>query len=79
MVHEIYGDTLFTPEKECLEEFPSPETLRKRFIISTKPPKEYLKAKETKGKGNESKDKDSEAWGGEIASSDDNKVDIYMP
>ncbi|XP_023748569.1 phosphoinositide phospholipase C 2 isoform X1 [Lactuca sativa] len=71
MVHEIYGDTLFTPEKECLEEFPSPESLKKRFIISTKPPKEYLKAKETKPKGNESKEKDAEAWGGEIASSDD--------
>ncbi|KAI3751286.1 hypothetical protein L2E82_22334 [Cichorium intybus] len=75
MVHEIYGDTLFTPDKECLEEFPSPESLRKRFIISTKPPKEYLKAKETKPKGNGSKEKDAEVWGGEIASSDDK---LYM-
>lgn len=71
MVHEIYGDTLFTPDKECLEEFPSPESLKNRFIISTKPPKEYLKAKETKAKGNESKEKDAGVWGGEIASSDD--------
>lgn len=76
MVHQIFGDMLFTPDKECLEEFPSPESLRKRVIISTKPPKEYLKGEKTKEKGNGSQEKDSsvEAWGGEIPSSLEDKV-----
>ncbi|MFS7968748.1 putative phosphoinositide phospholipase C [Helianthus anomalus] len=77
MVHQIFGDKLFTPDKECLDEFPSPESLKKRFIISTKPPKEYLKAEKTKDKGNESHEKDSstEAWGGEIPNAFDDKDD----
>ncbi|KAI7744582.1 hypothetical protein M8C21_017209 [Ambrosia artemisiifolia] len=77
MVHQIFGNMLFTPDKECLEEFPSPESLKKRFIISTKPPKEYLKAEKTKDKGNESHEKDSStsAWGGEIPNALDDKDD----
>ena len=73
MVTDTFGDMLFKPETETLSEFPSPESLKKRVIISTKPPKEYLKAKEEKPSGNTSqkeKEKDSsiEAWGGEIPS-----------
>lgn len=71
MITETFGDMLFTPETESLAEFPSPESLKKRIIISTKPPKEYLKAKEAKAGGNGSqKENDSaaEAWGGEIPS-----------
>ncbi|XP_071711968.1 phosphoinositide phospholipase C 2-like [Rutidosis leptorrhynchoides] len=77
MVHQIFGDMLFTPDKECLEEFPSPESLRKRFIISTKPPKEYLKGDKTKEKENGTKEKDSsaESWGGEITTSLGDKDD----
>ncbi|KAM7265542.1 hypothetical protein ACFE04_003225 [Oxalis oulophora] len=42
MVTQTFGDLLYYPESDCLAEFPSPETLKHRIIISTKPPKEYL-------------------------------------
>ncbi|XP_022990997.1 phosphoinositide phospholipase C 6 [Cucurbita maxima] len=42
MVTGIFGDTLFYPQADSLSEFPSPESLKHRIIISTKPPKEYL-------------------------------------
>ncbi|XP_024970016.1 phosphoinositide phospholipase C 2-like [Cynara cardunculus var. scolymus] len=76
MIHQIFEDMLFTPDKDCLEEFPSPESLRKRVMISTKPPKEYLKGEKSAKKGNGSQEKDSsvEAWGGEIPSS----ADVYL-
>ncbi|KAF7830945.1 phosphoinositide phospholipase C 2-like [Senna tora] len=71
MVTQIFGDILFSPgSEECLKEFPSPESLKKRIIISTKPPKEYLEAKDVKEKGDEThKAKasgDEEAWGKEV-------------
>ncbi|KAF7132045.1 hypothetical protein RHSIM_Rhsim09G0177100 [Rhododendron simsii] len=70
MVTQTFGEILFSPGSECLKEFPSPESLKKRVIISTKPPKEYLDKKEVKGKVDESqKEKDSaeeEAWGKEV-------------
>uniref|UniRef100_A0A5B6ZR12 Phosphoinositide phospholipase C n=1 Tax=Davidia involucrata TaxID=16924 RepID=A0A5B6ZR12_DAVIN len=70
MVTQTFGDMLFSPGSECLKEFPSPESLKKRIIISTKPPKEYLEAKEVKRKESDSqKEKDSadeEAWGKEV-------------
>ncbi|CAH1424962.1 unnamed protein product [Lactuca virosa] len=85
MVTETFGEILFTPKTESLAEFPSPESLKRRVIISTKPPKEYLKAKEAKPSGNSSqKEKDSsvEAWGGEIpsfksGSTAEYKEDVY--
>ncbi|XP_052185705.1 phosphoinositide phospholipase C 2-like [Diospyros lotus] len=70
MITQTFGEILFSPGPECLKEFPSPESLKKRIIISTKPPKEYLEAKEVKGKEDDpQKGKDSgddEAWGKEI-------------
>ncbi|XP_073293132.1 phosphoinositide phospholipase C 2-like [Primulina huaijiensis] len=45
MITQTFGDMVFSPGPECLKEFPSPESLKKRVIISTKPPKEYLQAK----------------------------------
>ncbi|XWS56729.1 hypothetical protein CRYUN_Cryun09bG0110400 [Craigia yunnanensis] len=69
MVTQTIGDVLFSPGSECLKEFPSPESLKKRIIISTKPPKEYLEAKEVKDKENDSergKASDEEAWGKEV-------------
>ncbi|KAF8402650.1 hypothetical protein HHK36_010739 [Tetracentron sinense] len=66
MVTETFGDMLFYPESQSLEEFPSPDALKYRIIISTKPPKEYLESKGSKDKGNdlqEEKDSsDDEAW-----------------
>ncbi|XP_061351664.1 phosphoinositide phospholipase C 2-like isoform X2 [Gastrolobium bilobum] len=81
MVTQIFGDILFSPSTEGLKEFPPPESLKKRIIISTKPPKEYLEAKE-KEKGDDSQQGkasgddsqqgkasgDDEAWGKEVPS-----------
>lgn len=47
MITQTFGEMLFYPESECLKEFPSPEELKYRIIISTKPPKEYLEARST--------------------------------
>jgi phosphatidylinositol phospholipase C delta len=45
MIIKIFGDALFYPHTtEALKEFPSPEDLKGRIVISTKPPKEYLEA-----------------------------------
>ncbi|CAN8254498.1 unnamed protein product [Cochlearia groenlandica] len=47
MITEVFGEMLYTPPSgECLKEFPSPSSLKKRIMISTKPPKEYKKAKD---------------------------------
>ncbi|CAK9164203.1 unnamed protein product [Ilex paraguariensis] len=71
MVTETFGETLFYPESECFNEFPSPEELKYRIIISTKPPKEYLEADSFKNKRNNSqnlKDSDEDVWGKEPSS-----------
>lgn len=84
MLTNTFGEMLFCPESEYLEEFPSPEDLKYRIIISTKPPKEYLEEAKSfsdkrsiSGKG---KDSDEDEWGKEPSSliSDvhaNNKVD----
>lgn len=70
MVTQTLGEILFSPGSECLKEFPSLESLKRRIIISTKPPKEYLEAKEEKEKENDSQrgkgSADEEAWGKEV-------------
>ncbi|KAK3407861.1 hypothetical protein EUGRSUZ_J00208 [Eucalyptus grandis] len=70
MVTQTYGDMLFCPGSEVLKEFPSPESLKKHIIISTKPPKKYLEAQEIKEKEiKQQKSKastDEEAWGKEL-------------
>lgn len=38
MVIKIFGNILYRPESEYLMEFPSPESLKNRVMISTKPP-----------------------------------------
>ncbi|KAF7816105.1 phosphoinositide phospholipase C 4-like [Senna tora] len=44
MLTQTFGDMLFCPGCENLKVFPSPEELKYRILISTKPPKEYLRA-----------------------------------
>ncbi|KAI3994261.1 hypothetical protein MKX01_012518 [Papaver californicum] len=44
MITQTLKDVLFT-SLECLEEFPSPEALKGKILLSTKPPKEYLHSK----------------------------------
>ncbi|KAE9614997.1 hypothetical protein Lal_00048291 [Lupinus albus] len=72
MVTQTFGDILFSPSTESMKEFPSPELLKKRIIISTKPPKEYLEAKEIKEKGDDSQhgkaSGEDEAWGKDVPS-----------
>lgn len=48
MIVQTFGEMLFTPGSSLRREFPSPESLKRRIIISTKPPKEYLGGKEDK-------------------------------
>lgn len=71
MVTQIFGDILFTCGAECLSEFPSPESLKGRIVISTKPPKEYLESKKPSEKDNGSqkgkKSSEEKAWGEEIS------------
>ncbi|XAR68816.1 Phosphoinositide phospholipase C [Bertholletia excelsa] len=70
LVTQAFGDMLFFPDSECLKEFPSPESLKRRVLISTKPPKEYLESKSSKENNSGSKTvKDSlegRAWGKEV-------------
>ncbi|KAL6987813.1 1-phosphatidylinositol phosphodiesterase [Sarracenia purpurea var. burkii] len=55
MVTQTFGDILFSPGSECLVEFPSPESLKRRIIISTKPPKVHLENKSSTENNNDSK------------------------
>ncbi|KAI4306460.1 hypothetical protein L6164_029736 [Bauhinia variegata] len=48
MITQVFGETLYYPHTDSLAEFPSPESMKGRILISTKPPKEYLKSKQTK-------------------------------
>ncbi|ONK62497.1 uncharacterized protein A4U43_C07F4540 [Asparagus officinalis] len=70
MVTETFGEMLYYPDSEDHKEFPSPDSLKKRIILSTKPPKEYLEAKDSKGKENGSQNgkdpNEEEAWGKEL-------------
>lgn len=52
MATQIFGPMLYYPEAEYLAEFPSPESLKHRIIISTKPPVEYLECTPDKNKVN---------------------------
>lgn len=82
MITETFGDLLFYPESETTTTtFPSPQFLMRRILISTKPPKEYLKSmvsldKEVEGKSTDTLS-DEKAWGKEVSdykSELDNKV-----
>ncbi|GFZ19636.1 phosphatidylinositol-speciwc phospholipase C4 [Actinidia rufa] len=65
MLTQTFGKMLFCPESD-LKEFPSPEDLKYRIIISTKPPKEYLEAQSFKANcSQKEKDSDEDVWGKE--------------
>ncbi|XP_075634308.1 phosphoinositide phospholipase C 2-like isoform X3 [Castanea sativa] len=42
MVTIMFGELLYRNDAKKLEVFPSPESLKRKILISTKPPKEYL-------------------------------------
>lgn len=69
MVVETFGDMLYYPDSESSKEFPSPESLKRRIIISTKPPKEYLQAKNGKENNGDTQnvtENEEGAWGKEV-------------
>ncbi|TKY56865.1 Phosphoinositide phospholipase C 6 [Spatholobus suberectus] len=53
MTTQIFGDMLYFPLTDPLTEFPTPESLKGRILISTKPPKEYLESKQFKDSDSE--------------------------
>ncbi|KAK6152521.1 hypothetical protein DH2020_015156 [Rehmannia glutinosa] len=72
MVSEIFGDILARFTSELLQDFPSPDSLKRRVIISTKPPKEYLETKIPKEESDDCtvevyKSSEEAAWGKEIS------------
>ncbi|XP_072996119.1 phosphoinositide phospholipase C 6-like isoform X1 [Typha latifolia] len=68
MITQTFGDMLYHPDSDTLKEFPSPEALKNRIIISTKPPKEYLESRGDKNDSHKGKDStDEEAWEMEVA------------
>ncbi|KAL3650264.1 Phosphoinositide phospholipase C 6 [Castilleja foliolosa] len=59
MVIQVFGDMLYCPDsEEGLQEFPSPEALKHKILLSTKPPKEYLSTTEN-NQNVETQEKDS--------------------
>lgn len=48
MVDNIFGDMLFRPGPKQMMEFPSPESLKGKILISTKPPEEEAERLEGK-------------------------------
>ncbi|OAY83545.1 Phosphoinositide phospholipase C 6, partial [Ananas comosus] len=68
MIAQTFGDMLYCPQTQSMKEFPSPEALKYRIIISTKPPKEFLESKAYKSDDRkENNSSDEEDWGKEIA------------
>ncbi|KAL5102389.1 hypothetical protein RYX36_006716 [Vicia faba] len=67
MITQTFGDMLFYPNDENLNNIPSPEELKHRIMISTKPPKEYLNSKSVRESSKQlvksnSKDSDEDEW-----------------
>lgn len=84
---EIFGSALYYPNPaEELKQFPSPESLKGRILISTKPPKEYLEASST-GSSNhierevaveEAKAEKQSIWGPENHDSSSDEEDVEV-
>ena len=63
MVTQTFGDMLYYPKSDSLEEFPSPESLKNRIIISTKPPKKFFESKTVEDKQDDlQQGSNDEAW-----------------
>ncbi|XP_042427246.1 phosphoinositide phospholipase C 2-like isoform X2 [Zingiber officinale] len=78
MLIEIFGDMLFTSDSKSLQKFPSPEELKMRIIISTKPPKVYLESSSKVPKEEEEEQKGDQVkpWSGELSDHEDKPSDI---
>ncbi|XP_011032115.1 PREDICTED: phosphoinositide phospholipase C 1-like isoform X3 [Populus euphratica] len=62
MVTKTFGDMLYRPETDELEKL-SPESLKKKILISTKPPREYLETQDSNSP--HKSEKSSEEQGGD--------------
>lgn len=71
VVHETFKDVLVCSASDHFQDFPSPESLKGRVVISTKPPKEYLETKMSKEEDDGSvkvyKSSEEVGWGQEIS------------
>ncbi|KAL6203408.1 hypothetical protein ACLB2K_027108 [Fragaria x ananassa] len=70
LLMKTFKEMLFIPDSECFKKLPSPEDLKYRIIISTKPPKEYLEDKSVNDKKDnlhKRKDSEEDEWGNEPA------------
>ncbi|PWA35160.1 phosphoinositide phospholipase C family, EF-hand domain pair [Artemisia annua] len=68
MVTKIYGDVLYcSSSSDTMAEFPSPESLKKRIVVSTKPPKEYLDRTKSMIKDDSSVNMKISTWGEELS------------
>ncbi|KAM7258205.1 hypothetical protein ACFE04_013946 [Oxalis oulophora] len=59
MVVKTFGETLYTPASE-LKNFPSPNDLKGKVLISTKPPSEYLESPSSKKEDSQYPEDDSD-------------------
>ena len=66
MLKDTFRDMLYISESENMAEFPSPDDLKGKVIISTKPPKEYLQTKSGKEE-EEDRTEEEGVWGEEIS------------
>ncbi|KAK7317844.1 hypothetical protein RJT34_02414 [Clitoria ternatea] len=66
---QIFGKMLYCPETDYLTEFPSPESLKNRIVISTKPPKEYQLSDSNNPVPSGSELSEDEPWGQELPES----------
>ncbi|RZC78237.1 hypothetical protein C5167_002455 [Papaver somniferum] len=67
MITETYGKMLFNPAKEGSAESHSPESLKYRILISTKPPKKRQEPKDIKEMEMGSHHQKDEPWGEEVS------------
>ncbi|KAI3836864.1 hypothetical protein MKW98_005197 [Papaver atlanticum] len=67
MITDTYGKMLFIPGKEGSAEFRSPESLKYRILISTKPPKKHQEPKDMKEMEMGSHHQKDEPWGEEVS------------
>nr|XP_043609122.1 phosphoinositide phospholipase C 2-like [Erigeron canadensis] len=73
MVTETFGDVLYKyTGSDPMKDFPSPESLKKRIVVSTKPPKEYLDTTKSmkendEGSVNVKASSEEDVWGVELS------------
>ncbi|KAL4587187.1 hypothetical protein LXL04_000054 [Taraxacum kok-saghyz] len=72
MVMETFGDALYYSGSDAITKYPSPESLKNRIIVSTKPPKELLDTSKSMTESQENSVKimkttsEEDPWGMEI-------------